>query len=138
MTNNIKKLREQNNISRRQLAELSGIAYTKIGDYENKSDLWIKCHKEGKVFVAMGSSDSLGKLITVFLDWADSNTDTSHWDSMVCNMMEQCQSCNDIEQLRDLYRKIDEDIPTEHPRKRELIEKFYEKWNIVVSKEDLL
>ena len=35
MTNNIKKLREQNNISRRQLAELSGIAYTKIGDYEN-------------------------------------------------------------------------------------------------------
>lgn len=35
MTNNIKKLREQKNISRKQLSELSGVAYTKIGDYES-------------------------------------------------------------------------------------------------------
>ena len=35
MTNNIKKLREEKNITRKQLADISGVAYTKIGDYES-------------------------------------------------------------------------------------------------------
>ena len=34
MKNNIKTIRTQKNISRAQLAELSGLHYNKIGDYE--------------------------------------------------------------------------------------------------------
>ncbi|MCM1220461.1 MAG: helix-turn-helix transcriptional regulator [Lachnospiraceae bacterium] len=35
MKNNIRELREQNGISRKELAELSGVHYNKISDYEN-------------------------------------------------------------------------------------------------------
>ena len=35
MTNKIKQLREQKNITRKQLSELSGVHYKKITDYEN-------------------------------------------------------------------------------------------------------
>lgn len=35
MTNNIKKIREKKGLTRKELAELSGIHYKKITDYEN-------------------------------------------------------------------------------------------------------
>ena len=35
MNNNIKKLRLEKGISRKELAELSGVHYNKISDYEN-------------------------------------------------------------------------------------------------------
>ncbi|MCM1226034.1 MAG: helix-turn-helix domain-containing protein [Clostridium sp.] len=35
MANNIKEIREQKGISRKELAELSGVHYKKITDYEN-------------------------------------------------------------------------------------------------------
>ena len=35
MQNNIKRIREQNGITRKELAALSGVHYKKITDYEN-------------------------------------------------------------------------------------------------------
>ena len=35
MQNNIKRIREQNGITRKELATLSGVHYKKITDYEN-------------------------------------------------------------------------------------------------------
>lgn len=104
----------------------------KMGNSESKDEFWVDCCKEDTTFIAMGSSDSLDKLITIFLDWADRNIDTSSWDFMVSDMIEQCQSCNDIELLRKLYSKID-DIPNEHPKKHELVEEFYKKWNSIIN-----
>ena len=35
MTNKIKEVREQKNLSRKELSEISGIHYKKVTDYEN-------------------------------------------------------------------------------------------------------
>ena len=105
----------------------------KIGDIENKNNFWINCSKNDTKFVAMGSPDSLEKLITIFLDWADNNTDTSPWDSLVSHISSKIRLISKekptdiIDRLRKIYNEID-DIPTEHPRKRELLNLFDEVW----------
>lgn len=100
----------------------------KAGDPENKTEFWLECAKKKGKFVACGSVDALEKMIFLFLEWAERNTDTSPWDSTVDEMIAQCHELNDVEQLRDLFRKIN-DIPNEHPHKAVLIEAFNEKWN---------
>ena len=103
-----------------------------IGDSENKNDFWIDCQKLNKAFIGMGSVDSLEKLLSVFLDWSDYNSNTSNWDATVNTMFEQCQKSNNLEQLRQLYRDIDS-IPAEHIRKSELIKLFNEKWDFLID-----
>ena len=80
----------------------------------------------------MGSPDSLEDLLAVFLDWADGNSDVSDWDAKVNEMIEQCNNCNDREQLRGLYWEIDS-VPPEHSKKKELIELFNERWNMLIE-----
>lgn len=63
------------------------------GDAESDRGFWIDCKKVGKNFVGAGSADSLEKLIAVFLDWADDNSDASAWDEEVDSMIEQCKNC---------------------------------------------
>jgi len=103
-----------------------------IGDPENKNNFWIDCKKERNVFVGMGCVDSLEKLLSVFLDWSDCNSDTSKWDATVNSMIEQCTKCYDLEQLRQLYNDIDS-IPTEHTRRSELIRLFDERWTFLIN-----
>ena len=80
----------------------------------------------------MGSADSLETLLTIFLDWAEANSDTSAWDGIVNTMIEQCKYSSDLEELRQLYRNIDS-IPNEHIRKKELIKLFNEKWAMLID-----
>lgn len=102
-----------------------------LGDSMDKKNLWITCYKENNTFIGIGSIDSLEKMLSIFLDWADCNCDTSTWDATVTDLIEQCEAYNDIEQLRQLYKDI-ELIPQEHPRKRELMDLFDTKWNTII------
>lgn len=103
-----------------------------VGDSTDKKNFWINCYKENNVFIGMGSTDSLKKILSIFLEWADCNSDTSTWDATVTNLIKQCKVCNDVEQLRQLYKDI-ELIPQEHPRKRELVDLFDAKWNAIIN-----
>ena len=102
------------------------------GDPENKNGFWIDCHKKGSSFIGMGSSDSLERLLSVFFEWYEHNCDTSSWNETVNTMIRQLESCNDVEQLRKVYREIDS-IPAEHTRKQELIRLFEIKWNNIIN-----
>lgn len=99
---------------------------------DNENDFWMDCQKKEKTFIGMGSPDSLEDLLAVFLDWADGNSDVSDWDAKVNEMIEQCNNCNDREQLRGLYWGIDS-VPPEHSKKKELIELFNERWNMLIE-----
>lgn len=103
-----------------------------VGNVTDKKGFWITCYKENNVFIGMGSADSLEKLISIFLDWSDCNSDTSNWDATVKSIIKQCNMCDDVEQLRKLYKDI-ELIPQEHPRKRELIDVFNTKWSVIIN-----
>ena len=113
---------------------LENVDFQKIasGDSEDRNSFWINCIKKDGVFLAKGSSESLEKIISIFLEWAAANTDTTPWDSAVEKMIEQCHILYDINSLRQLFREIN-DIPTEHPRKKELIETFNFKWNWLIK-----
>lgn len=111
---------------------LENVDFQKIkhGDPDGKNAFWMDCAKENSQFVACGSVDSLEKLISVFLDWAESNTDTSPWNNDVDEMKSRCCSLNEVESLRELYHEICS-LPNEHPRKTELLKAFNAKWNEV-------
>lgn len=98
------------------------------GTSENKNRFWIDCRKKDNTFIGMGSVDSLEKLLSIFLEWSEHNCDTSGWDEAVNTMIRQLESCNDVEQLRKMYRNIDS-IPDEHIRKQELTRLFKVKWD---------
>lgn len=104
-----------------------------IGNPENKNNFWLSCQKLDNTFIGSGGVDSLENLISIFLDWADDNCDTSNWDDNVNEMIEQCKRCDNLEQLRQLYRDIDS-IPSEHMRKNELVKLFNEKWKLLIKK----
>jgi hypothetical protein len=104
----------------------------KTGDSESKNDFWIDCRKLDETYIGMGSADSLETLLTIFLDWAEANSDTSAWDGIVNTMIEQCKYSSDLEELRQLYTNIDS-IPNEHIRKKELIKLFNEKWAMLID-----
>ena len=98
----------------------------------SESDFWIDCKKVNGSFVGTGGPDSLEKLLSVFLEWAEKNADTKKWDDEVDALSSQCQNCNSLEEFRKLYYLID-DIPVEHPRKNKLETLFNEKWNKFVD-----
>lgn len=103
-----------------------------IGTSESKDEFWVDCKKEDEIFIGMGSADSLEKLISVFLDWADDNSDASAWDDEVNMLIQRCEKCNDADEFRTLYREIDS-IPAEHIRKNEMIKIFNDKWSVLVK-----
>ena len=72
-------------------------------------------------------------ILSVFLNWANNNTNTSLWDDLVLrlasdiNLLSKAPPDNIVDCLRSIYNDI-EDIPTEHPQKRELLDLFDEVW----------
>lgn len=103
------------------------------GNSEDRNATWIKCNKQESVWLGLGSYDMLNSILNVFLDWADANTDTSPWDSLVIrisseiNALSKEKSADIVTRLRNIYAEIDE-IPTEHPKKRELLSLFNDAW----------
>lgn len=112
---------------------LEEAAFTPIerGDCEGCGS-WICCRKEGDCFVGMGGSQDLTELIDIFLQWADQSTDTKPWDSDVERLLTLCKAENDPMCLRKIYAEIN-GIPMEHPRRGELLDAFYKKWNRLLS-----
>ena len=104
------------------------------GDSEDRNGTWINCYKQESVFTALGSYNMLEKIIEIFLDWAESNTDTTPWDKIVEDLRCKCMSYKKVFDkvafLRQIYWEI-RDIPNEHPDKRKLIELFNDCWNEV-------
>ena len=47
--------------------------------------------------------------------------------------MYQYQTTRDIEELRRIFRRIHNEIPNEHPRKRDIIKQFYKIWDNVID-----
>ena len=103
------------------------------GNSEDRNATWIKCNKQESVWLGLGSYDMLNSILNVFLDWADANTDTSPWDSLVMrisseiNALSKEKSADIVTRLRNIYAEINE-IPTEHPKKRELLNLFNDAW----------
>ncbi len=60
MMNNIKKIREEKAVSRKELAERSGVHYKKITDYENE---YIKIEN-----VTVGNLDRIAKALECTID----------------------------------------------------------------------
>lgn len=60
MQNNIKRIREQNGITRKELAALSGVHYKKITDYENN---YIKFEN-----ITIGNLNRIATALAVTLD----------------------------------------------------------------------
>ncbi len=94
---------------------------------------WYVCRKEGTTYVAECSPLRLSKVISIFLSWASSHSDTTAWDEQIELLIEKClnvsQSDDPRTELRSVYYQI-MDIPNEHPRKKEvisLLETYWEK-----------
>ena len=102
----------------------------KVESFED--NFWIDCQKVNNKFIGIGSADSLNKILSIFLDWADNNSDTSKWDEDVNVMIEQIMKSANLDQLRQLYRSIDL-IPDEHTKKKNLIELFDKKWKLLIN-----
>ena len=95
-----------------------------------------KCdHFDGPMLVGMGGPDMLEEILKVFLSWAKSHTDTSFWDEAVEEFESKCRAYVDqkdkVSYLREILSTLD-DIPTEHPRKKEAIELFNKCWNEIL------
>ena len=103
------------------------------GDPEDSEGSWIHCFTEKSRYIGRGGIGDLDEIITIFLDWADRYTDTSPYDSLVDDLMYQYQTTRDIEELRRIFRRIHDEIPNEHPRKRDLIKQFYKIWDDVID-----
>jgi len=103
------------------------------GDSEDRKATWVNCFKRETVFIGLGSYDMLDHILNIFLNWADANTDTSPWDSLVFRLESEIKRLskespeNIVDLLRTIYSEFDE-IPTEHPQKRDLIDLFYDVW----------
>ena len=103
------------------------------GDSEDRKATWIKCTKQETIFTGLGSYDMLDTILCIFLNWANNNTDTSLWDDLVLRLVSDIKTLskdppnNVVDRLRSIYKDI-EDIPTEHPQKRELLDLFDEVW----------
>ncbi len=106
----------------------SGISW---GDSENAKEPWLHCRKDGPQFVGMCSTLELEKMISAFLEWAQDNTDTSPWDGAVQALLAAISAAQTQEEMRKVYPQIDE-IPNEHPRKREVYEAFQRKWDAAI------
>lgn len=107
------------------------------GNPESKSASWLYCYKEDGFFIGMCSSKNLEKTIRIFIKWAEDNTDTSPWDDLVNDLIQECklpiENSTKISRLREIYNKI-EDVPNEHPRKRELVKLFDKCWHDLINK----
>lgn len=103
------------------------------GDSEDRNATWVKCSKQGTIFHGLGSHDMLNSILVIFLNWADSNTDTTSWDGLVLRLISEIKHLSEetpvdvIDRLRTIYNEIT-DIPTEHPQKRDLVNLFNNVW----------
>lgn len=104
------------------------------GNSEDRSATWVKCYKQEASFIGLGSYNMLDIILQKFLDWADTNTDTSPWDGIISQLDIEIQlvSKNGLidakERLKKIYKEI-VDIPTEHPKKQDLIRSFDDVWD---------
>ena len=103
-----------------------------VGNSESKNESWIFCYKDKACFIGMGGCCNLENIISIFLEWSERNTDTSSWDNVVSNLIAACESCNNIDKMRQIYNEIDS-IPNEHEKKKKLIGIFNNKWNEMVN-----
>ena len=55
---------------------LEEIQFDKVeyGDSEDRTATWLKCYKEEKIFIGLGSYNMLEIILQRFLDWAEFNT----------------------------------------------------------------
>ena len=99
------------------------------GDSEDRTATWLKCYKEEKVFIGLGSYNILEVILQRFLDWAELNTDTTPWDNVVSQLDTEIRlaakdkSFDTKEHLRNIYKRI-ADIPVEHPQRQNLQKKL--------------
>lgn len=114
------------------LLENANFEPVQIGDSESKNDSWIFCYKSQSCFIGMGGCYDLEKILKIFLEWSETCTDTTNWDMTVNLLIRACKTCNQIETMRQIYRKIDT-VPNEHERKKELLDLFYSKWNALTD-----
>ena len=102
----------------------------KSGNPEQRENDWIDCSINDNIFVGIGSYNMLEKIISEFLQWAEKNTDTSEWNREVEDLIGEIEECrrlskeDAIGKMRKLYRKIEDDIPSEHPQKEYLLHLF--------------
>jgi len=54
-------------------AEFAGHSYGVGDDSDQSSDEWIDCRVEGEKFLGFGGPEKLEEIMTIFLDWADSD-----------------------------------------------------------------
>lgn len=59
------------------------------GDSENRNSTWMKRNKQKAIFIGLGSYNMLDSILQIFLDWADSNTNTSQWDSLILHFTQR-------------------------------------------------
>ncbi len=103
-----------------------------IGNPESKTESWMFCRKDKSCFIGMGGCYDLENIISIFLKWSKRNTNTSSWDHVVSNLIKACNSCNNIEEMRQIYNEIDS-IPNEHEQKKKLLNIFNSKWNEIMK-----
>lgn len=114
---------------------LEEIQFDKVeyGDSEDRTATWLKCYKEEKIFIGLGSYNMLEIILQRFLDWAELNTDTTPWDSVVSQLdaeirlVAKDRSFDAKEHLRNIYKRI-ADIPVEHPQRKNLLKTFDDAW----------
>ena len=114
---------------------LAGIDFDPIeyGDSEDRDATWIKCVKKDTTYIGLGSYNMLDSILNVFLDWADEKTDTSPWDELVLCLTSEIKHLSKetsedvVDRLRKIYNEIN-DIPMEHPQKRDLLNLFDNFW----------
>lgn len=114
---------------------LEEIQFDKVeyGDSEDRTATWLKCYKEEKIFIGLGSYNMLEIILQRFLDWAEFNTDTTPWDSVVSQLdaeirlVAKDRSFDAKEHLRNIYKRI-ADIPVEHPQRKNLLKTFDDAW----------
>ena len=97
------------------------------GSSDSDDPYWLECYKEDERFYGAGGIGTLTEIISIFLDWAERNTKTYLWDKKVEELIERCELTDDVTEMRKVYRELDA-VPTEHPRKKELIRLFDERW----------
>ncbi len=96
------------------------------------SNEWIDCYRDEDFFYGYCSTGNLERVLSIFLEWANENSNTDEWNEKVSAMFELCNdeyfTKDNVSSVRKLYQDIEE-LPNEHPRKKELLRKFYHFWD---------
>ena len=100
--------------------------------WEKPSERWMHCYKSEHLLIGQCSPEMLETTVNAFLKWFDENTDTFAWDNKVRLLINKCNSMeinqDNIPAFRELYQDILV-LPNEHPKKMELMQMFYRRWN---------